>query len=61
MKTDYFSKQIAYYLDFCMRTGFKGKDQGAIDEVLNDIIGLFKNLETKYIFKIELICFKNKI
>ena len=53
MKPDYFSKQIAYYLDFCMRTGFKGKDPGAIDEVLNDIIGLFKNLDSKYIFRIE--------
>ena len=53
MKTDYYSKQVAYYLDFCMRAGFKGKDPGAIDEALNDIIGLFRNLNTKYIFQQE--------
>ena len=53
MKTDYYSKQVAYYLDYCMRTGFKGKSEKDIDNSLNDIINLFKNLNTKYIFQKE--------
>ena len=41
MQPDYYSKQVANYLDFCMREGFKGKDPRAIDEALNDIIWTF--------------------
>ena len=53
MKTDYYSKQVAYFLDFCMRAGFKGKDAEAVSNTLDDIIGLFKNLNTKYVFQKE--------
>jgi DNA-binding MarR family transcriptional regulator len=53
MKADYYSKQVAYFLDYCMRTGFKGKDEASINGTLDDIIGLFKNLNTKYVFQKE--------
>ena len=53
MKSDYYSKQLAYYLDYCMRAGFKGKSQEFIESTLDDIIALFKNLNTKYVFQQE--------
>ena len=53
MKADYYSKQVAYFLDYCMRAGFKGKDEASINSTLDDIIGLFKNLNTKYVFQKE--------
>ena len=53
MKADYYSKQVAYFLDYCMRAGFKGKDEASISNTLDDIIGLFKNLNTKYVFQKE--------
>ena len=53
MKADYYSKQVAFFLDFCMRAGFKGKDEASISSTLDDIIGLFKNLNTKYVFQKE--------
>ena len=53
MKADYYSKQVAFFLDFCMRAGFKGKDEASISNTLDDIIGLFKNLNTKYVFQKE--------
>ena len=51
MNSDYYSKQLANYLDYCMRAGFKGKSPEYVDNTLNDIIALFKNLNTKYIFQ----------
>ena len=51
MNSDYYSKQLANYLDYCMRAGFKGKSQEYVDNTLDDIIALFKNLNTKYIFQ----------
>ena len=53
MKADYYSKQVAFFLDYCMRAGFKGKDEASISSTLDDIIGLFKNLNTKYVFQKE--------
>ena len=53
MKSDYYSKQLAYYLDYCMRSGFKGKSQEVVESTLDDIIELFKNLNTKYVFQQE--------
>ena len=53
MKSDYYSKQLAFYLDYCMRADFKGKAEEYIDKTLDDIIALFKNLETKYVFQQE--------
>ena len=51
MNSDYYSKQLANFLDYCMRAGFKGKSQEYVDNTLDDIIALFKNLNTKYIFQ----------
>ena len=51
MNNDYYSKQLAYYLDYCMRLKFKGKSPEFVDNDLNDIIALFKNLNQKYIFQ----------
>ena len=53
MGTNNYSKQIAYYLDFCMRIGFKEKNQIAINNILDDIINLFKYLHSKDVFQIE--------
>ena len=53
MKSDYYSKQLAFYLDSCMRSGFKGKTPEFVDSTLDDIIALFKNLNSKYIFQQE--------
>ena len=50
MSTNYFPKQIAEYLDYCMRKGFKGKNQATIDSSLDGIIELLKNLQSKDFF-----------
>ena len=50
MSPNYFPKQIAEYLDYCMRKGFKGKNQATIDSSLDGIIELFKNLQSKDFF-----------
>ena len=44
MTKDYYAKQLSNYADFCMRSGFKGKSPEEIENILNDIIGLFKCL-----------------
>ena len=44
MKKDYYSKQIAYYSDYCLRTGFKGKNEKDVKDSLDDIINLIKNI-----------------
>lgn len=51
-KTDY-SKKLANYTDFCMRSKFKGKSQEEIENELNDIIYFFKLLESKNWFIYE--------
>ena len=53
MKRDYYSKQIAFYTDYCLRTGFKGKSKEDVENSLNDIINLLKNLDRKDVFMIE--------
>ena len=53
MRPDFYSKQIAFYIDYCMRNEFKGKSQEYIDKTLNDIIELFKNLTSKLLFGVE--------
>ena len=50
MSPNYFPKQIAEYLDHCMRKGFEGKNQATIDSSLDGIIELFKNLQSKDFF-----------
>ena len=53
MSKDIYPKQLANYSDFCMRNGFKGKTEEEIDNTLNDIINLFKNINSKLVFQIE--------
>ena len=53
MKKDVYAKQLSNYADFCMRNGFKGKSQEEIDHTLNDIIDLFKCLNSKLFFQNE--------
>ena len=53
MKGDLISKRLSHYIDFCMRKGFKGKSQEEIDATLNDIISLFKCLNSKIAFLFE--------
>ena len=53
MTKDYYAKQLSNYADFCMRSGFKGKSPEEIENILNDIIGLFKCLNSKLVFQNE--------
>ena len=53
MVKDIYAKQLSNYTDFCMRTAFKGKSQEEIDKILNDIIDLFKCLNSKLVFQNE--------
>ena len=53
MQKDYYAKQLSYYIDHCMRIGFKGKSPDDIEKALNDIISLFKCLGSKLVFQTE--------
>jgi cullin 3 len=53
MSKDIYPKQLANYADHCMRVGFKGKSEEEIESTLNDIISLFKNINSKLIFQVE--------
>ena len=53
MSKEFYSKQLSNYIDFCMRNGFKGKSTEEIEMTLNDIIDLFKCLNSKLVFQIE--------
>ena len=53
MTKDYYAKQLSNYTDYCMRNGFKGKSPEEIENTLNDIIGLFKCLNSKLVFQNE--------
>ena len=53
MTKDVYAKQLSNYVDYCMRVGFKGKTQEEIEDTLNDIIGLFKCLNSKLVFQTE--------
>ena len=53
MNKDIYAKQLSNYTDFCMRSGFKGKSQQEIENTLNDIIGLFKCINSKLLFQLE--------
>ena len=53
MSKDLYPKQLAYYADYCMRTGFKGKAEDEIEKTLNDIISIFKNINSKLVFQTE--------
>ena len=53
MTKDVYAKQLSNYADYCMRIGFKGKSQEEIENTLNDIIGLFKCLNSKLVFQTD--------
>ena len=53
MMKDLYPKQLANYTDFCMRNGFKGKSEEEIENTLNDIISIFKNINSKLVFQNE--------
>ena len=53
MNKDFYAKQLSNYTDYCMKTGFKGKSEEEIENSLNEIIGLFKCLNTKLVFSID--------
>ena len=53
MKKEFYAKQLANYVDFCMRAGFKGKSEGEVETTLVNIINLFKCLESKLVFQNE--------
>ena len=53
MNKDFYAKQLSNYIDFCMKIGFKGKSEEEIDNSLNEIIELFKCLNSKLVFNID--------
>ena len=53
MSKELYPKQLANYADFCMRNGFKGKSEEEIENTLNDIISIFKNINSKLVFQNE--------
>ena len=50
-----YPKQLVKYIHYCMKKGFKGKSQEEIDNSLNDIINLYKYLNSKLTFLIAAI------
>ena len=51
MTKDIYAKQLSNFVDYCMRIGFKGKSDEEIENTLNDIISIFKNLNSKLVFQ----------
>ena len=51
MSRDVYAKQLSNYVDYCMRNGFKGKSEEEIERTLQDIISIFKNLNSKLAFQ----------
>jgi hypothetical protein len=53
MTKEIYSKQLANYCDYEMRTGIKGLSDPQIEERLNSIINLFKCITNKLTFQFE--------
>ena len=53
MNKEFYARQLANYVDFCMSTYFKGKNEEDINNILNEIMGLFKYLNHKISFQKE--------
>ena len=49
-----FAKKLSIYIDYCMRSGFKGKSNEEIENTLDNITQLFLYLNSKLVFQIEL-------
>ena len=50
---DIYPKHLSNYLDYNMRKGFKGKSEKEIENILNEIISLFTNINSKLLFRKE--------
>lgn len=50
MGKDIYAKQLSNYTDYCMKQLFKGKSDAQVESELDEIIGLFKCLNTKLTF-----------
>ena len=53
MNKDIYAKQLSNYSDYCMKINFKGKSEEEVEIMLNEIIDLFKFLNTKLVFQID--------
>ena len=53
MSKDIYPKHLSNYLDYNMRKGFKGKSEKEIENILNEIISLFTNINSKLLFRKE--------
>ncbi len=53
MSKDFYAKQLSNYTDYCMRAGFRGKTDQQVDKMLDDIIQLFKYLNSKLTYHNE--------
>ena len=53
MRDKYYQKQLAFYLDYCMRSGFNGKSEEIQEKTLNNIFELYKSIDNKIIFMLE--------
>ena len=53
MNKSFYAKQLSNYTDYCLRVGFKGKSEQEVENTLNEIIGLFKCINTKLVFSID--------
>jgi hypothetical protein len=53
MNKDLYSRMLAFYSDFELRTGIKGLKEKEVDDRLFDIINLFKCINSKLIFQQE--------
>jgi hypothetical protein len=53
MNKEIYSKQLSNYTDYMMKKGIKALSESQIEDVLNDIINLFKCLNSKLVFQLE--------
>ena len=53
MNKEIYSKQLSNYTDYMMKKGIKALSESQIDDALNDIINLFKCLNSKLVFQLE--------
>ena len=52
-KKKIYSKQLSIYTDYMMKKGIKSLNESQIEDALNDIIDLFKFLNSKLLFQLE--------
>ena len=51
---DIYAIKLSNYIDFYMRSGFKGKSEEEINNILNKIIDIFKIIKSKLVFIISI-------